>query len=145
MKEVLFSLIAEYGAQALVWVTTALMGLLATHVFVKIKGDGAKGLVTRATGTVFEVVTEVWQTYVAGIKKGREDGKLTPEEAAEARKRAWEAFKDNLGAKGLKRLLKVLGVDEAGLEKWFGTKREVAVAEVKRLMNGHNKAAGPLA
>src|SRR6056297_1825538 len=38
-------------------------------------------------------VTEVYHEYVAGLKKGREDGKLTDEEKSEARKMAVEKVK----------------------------------------------------
>ncbi len=48
----------------------------------------------KQTAEAFDVVTQaaltVYRDYVADIKKGREDGKLTEEEKAEARKKARE-------------------------------------------------------
>jgi len=105
------------AGRALVWVGTS------------IKNQVASQIVVRALQEIQAIVVEVWQTYVTAITKGRADGKLTPEEAAEAKRLAWEKFVSNWGLKGLQRLARALGLD--GVENWVKGKIESAVGGLK--------------
>lgn len=74
-------------------------------------------------------VREVSQTYTTEILKGRQDGVLTEEEKAVARRRAVEILKSNFGLKGLKRLAHVLGIVDD--DRYAVTQVEAAVNRMK--------------
>jgi hypothetical protein len=129
------------------WVTTVLFSSLGAKlvgyvlaggglvylVNAFIKGRGYPwDVVRRAMFEVGSAVYEVYQVYTSDILKGRADGNLTQEEKDHAFQLALATAKSNLGAKGLKRLLKVLGLEStAELDKWLGTQIEAKVAELK--------------
>lgn len=113
----IFGVLALLAGRALVWVGTS------------IKNQVASQIVVRALQEIQAIVVEVWQTYVTAITKGRADGKLTPEEAAEAKRLAWEKFVENWGLKGLQRLARALGLE--GVESWVKGKIESAVGGLK--------------
>lgn len=116
---------------ALMWVLSAIGTFLAAKVVGKMPSPYLRDAMMRLGLEVESAVKAVHQTYVDAIKKAREDGVLTPEEAAKAKQMAVDVLKANFGLKGLKSLMKVLGLDEAGLDKYLGTKVEASVAELK--------------
>lgn len=125
----MYELIENYGNSALGWVLAGLGLLLSRYVWIRIGNDYALGVLTRAWGEVRAAVAEVGQTYVAAIKAGRADGKLTDEEKAVAKSLAIAAAKRNLGAKGLRALARILGLDS--VDEWLAGRLEAAVAEGK--------------
>jgi cysteine synthase len=99
----------------------AYLGFKSTD-FVKKLMEGRRGKAIEAVGAA---VVRVSQEYVDDLKKARVDGKLTPEEAKEARERA-KAKAVEIGKTQGVDLLKVLGED---LIYYFIEKK---VSEVKR-------------
>jgi len=83
----------------------------------------AQDAIDRAKDEVYEAVVYVAQTYVDDLKAGHADGKLTPEEKAEALARAKAAFKARMGEAGLRQLAELVG----DLEEWIRTQIESAV------------------
>jgi hypothetical protein len=120
-------LFAAYGTKAAIAAAMALGWLLAKFVYPRV-GDWADRTISRALSEVQDAVLEVSQTYADAIKSGKQDGKLTDEEAAEAKRRAIAIAKSNIGAKGLARLGRVLGI---GVDGWLGTKVEATVKTLK--------------
>ena len=122
----MYELIATYGDTATNWLLVAISAILARYIYVLIESTVTRRYVSALWDEVRAAVLEVEQTYVAALRRGREDGLLTDDEKAEARKLAIETAKSNFGLKGLKRLAKIFDVD-----KWIGTKLEATVAAVK--------------
>jgi len=135
----MIELFAEYGMRALVFVATVLGGFLTRYVWVLIKNATARAILERGYGETRDAVLEVAQTYVDELRKGREDGSLTPEEKANALAKAVAAAKANLGRKGLARLGRVLGVD---VDSWLQSKVEATVKAIK-LADAPPAAAAP--
>jgi hypothetical protein len=124
-------LIIEFGPKAFAWILAAVGAVLARYVVKMVSIKTAREIILRAGAEIRDAVTEVSQTYVDAVRRGRSDGKLTDEEAAEAKRLAWESFYANFGgAKALKRLARVLGLADA--QAWVESKLEVAVNDAKR-------------
>ena len=127
MEDLLIWGIENYGALAL--------GALASIVALGIKHMlGARhgflgDIVYRAGDEVMSAVKEVHQVFIDELKKARADGKLTSEEKQQARDMAIAIAKSNLGAKGLKRLAKALGLGD--VNSWLGNRVEESVADLK--------------
>lgn len=81
----------------------------------------------RARSALYSAVRATAQTYVSDLKAAREDGKITEEEAAEARSRAKEHFLNVLGQEGLAALEAVVG----NVQEWFESYLEAAVNDLK--------------
>jgi hypothetical protein len=124
MKEALYWALVN-GDKVLLWVLVALGGLLSAWVLKQMKAGTVRDIVGRALGAVGTAVLEVGQTYVAGLKAA---GKFTPEAQDAAKQMAIGAAKSYVGAKGLKVLAKVLGLE---VDKWFAAQTEAAVATLK--------------
>ena len=122
----MYTLIADYGAQAVALVLTGLGLVLTKLVLVKIESAWLHDVITRAWMEVRSAVLEVGQTYVDAIKEGRADGKLTDFEKGEAKAKAIAIAKSNIGKKGLKRLAKIFDVEE-----WIANKIETVVRDSK--------------
>jgi hypothetical protein len=144
----MFELIAEYGDKAAAFLVATAAGLLTRYVWNRITRDSLRGIAQRSYAELIDAVLEVWQTYTSTLKERNVDGELSDEEKAEAKRRALEIAKTNLGAKGLKRLGRALGftelfgVDLTRTESWMASKVETAVATLKSngmLMNGVRK------
>lgn len=132
MGDFLLSLLGEeVSLKVLMWLLGAVGTFLVAKVLSKVGSAYLRDTLMRLGAEIRAAVLECHQVYVDAIKKGREDGKLTPEEAAEAKRKTVEAIKSNLGTKGLKRLMRVLGIDEAGIDKYLGSHVEAHVAELK--------------
>jgi len=85
------------------------------------------GLLQRAHQEVYDAVRATAQTYVDGLKKAREDGKITEEEARQARGIAWQHFKAQMGAVALAELEQIV----SDLTEWFASELEAAVGALK--------------
>jgi hypothetical protein len=131
----MFELIADYGIQGLSLLLLGIGLVLTRWVFPLVANKYASGVLERAWTEVKAAVLEIGQTYVDGIKAGRADGKLTGAEKVEAKLKAINKAKEYIGAKGLRTLARVAGVDA---DKWLGDKTEAAVGLLK---SGAKKAA----
>lgn len=93
----------------------------------KVKNESMAGVLERLSTLTFAVVTEIQQTVVSGL--GR---KATKEELLAARDRALATVKEHLGAKGIKELMTVLGIQTSeAFEKLIVTYIESAVHNLK--------------
>lgn len=133
----MWEFLATNGEKAVAWGLAALGMVLARLVWVRISSDWARQAVARAYDEVTGAVLEVWQTYVSELKRAKVDGLLTDAEKREARRRAVAVAKENIGAKGLKRLANALGVSrffgeaDAKVDRWIESKTEAVVAGLK--------------
>ena len=134
------SLFANQGTTVLTWILglVALLGarLLAMITTNKATTDAFRVLALHAR----DAVQATFQVYVEAIKKGRADGKLTPEEAAEAKRQAIAALRARLTWKQLASLgggilAKIFLGDKwtDKVEKMLGTAVEVSIADEKKL------------
>lgn len=85
------------------------------------------GILDRAHREVYDAVRATAQTYVDDLKRQREDGKLTKEEAQQARERAWQYFKTHMGAAALVELEAIVG----DVVEWFTSEVEAAIGHIK--------------
>lgn len=126
----MYDLIINYGPYAATLILGGISWLLSHFILVLIHSTKLRSLAGRAWDEIQAAVLEVEQTYIAALKEGREDdGKLSAAEKAEAKSRALSIAKENIGAKGLHRLARILGVED--LDKWIGGKIEAVVHETK--------------
>ncbi len=126
---------------ALTWAAAKAAQLIAA----KVKNEYLRGALTRLDDAVLNAVREVHQVTVEGIKAASADGKLTVEERAKVKATALETIRAHMGPAGLAELVKVLGVDNGGLEKLLSTRIEAAVHDLKRARtNGYGGAGQPL-
>lgn len=93
MEAEVFGILAGLAAAAVGGIVYGLSKLKG----VKVKNDFAQELLYRAADAASVAVDFVYNTYVKELKAEAEDGKLTPEEAKEAHKRAIEVVKSGLG------------------------------------------------
>ncbi len=112
------------GDSVISWLGALVAAFLIKFIASKISHDKARFIVSNALHEVFEVVAEVEQVYVKALKAANEDGVLTDAEKKEAKAKAMAKLKSNIGAAGLVKLGKVLGIDA---EKWLAGKVESAV------------------
>jgi len=129
----MYELYADYGMGAMGLLLAGVTFLVGRFVLVLIDNATIGGIAQRAWKEARDAVAEVNQTYVNELKAGRspssEGGsRLTGSEKAKAKAMALAIVKSNLGAKGIRRLGRVLKVD---LNGWLGTRIEAAVSEVK--------------
>lgn len=85
------------------------------------------GLLDRAHREVYDAVRATSQTYVDELKRAREDGKITDEEARQARELAWQHFKAQMGSVALAELEAIVG----DLTEWFRSEVEAALGHIK--------------
>lgn len=121
----MYDLIQNYGLYVLGLVLGGIATLLAKFVFPRIKAGYARDLAQRAWVEIQGAAFEVGQVYVDGLKAASKDGTLTVNEKAAAKVMAIDVAKANIGAAGLKRLGRVLGVN---IDTWLASKVEQAVA-----------------
>lgn len=134
-----YDLIATYGSVAMAWALAALASAGA-WLLVRLGAQAAVKATFEALGAhARDVVQEVWQVYVEGIKLGRADGYLTPTEKAHARDMAIAKLKQRLTLKNLVALGGGWLAKLLGGEKWkkkvddiIGGAVETAIAESKR-------------
>lgn len=103
MEDIIIAILGLFGTVIMGFFTKALasaVGLLSS----KVRNETLRGIVERLDDLVLKVVNEVYQTYVREIKNAREDGTLTEEEKAEAKRIAIAKLKEYLGPKGLTEL-----------------------------------------
>ncbi len=119
------------------WTIALVALLLSKFVWSAISHKTGREILQRTWNEVADAVMETWQTYTSELKRARADGLLTEAEKREAKRRAVETAKSNIGVKGLKRLANVLGFSsffgEANekVDAWIESKTEVALAGLK--------------
>jgi hypothetical protein len=121
------AVLALVGA-ALTWLATK--GALYLGKKTKVEWDDA--LYLRFKEACVTAVRHTYQVYTSAIKEARRDGKLTVDEKNYALSLAKAEVRKYVGAKGLKELLKVFGLDDAALDAFLGSHVEAAVNAVKK-------------
>jgi len=91
----------------------------------------AQELLLRAVHAAEVSVGEVAQTYVDGLKRASEDGKLTQQEADDALTDAIDRAYELLGPKGVARARQVLGSDDESIDAWLVALIESKVRELR--------------
>jgi hypothetical protein len=131
-------IIVQFGEPLATLIVGILGAVMTRFVWSRINTDWARRLLERVYAEVVDAVLIVWQTYVHELKESSADGKLTPEERAEAKRRAVATVLKNLGETGIDRLAKALGFKDTGpvsavnrTVSWLEDKTEAAVAGMK--------------
>lgn len=129
-----FDTIVQILMPLLITVIGAALAFAAAYLKARtdsIKNEDARkvvdNIIDRAYMYTFEAVRGTAQVYTDEIRKARADGKLTAEEAAEARRIAFEFFKTLMGQQGLKLLEETVG----DVQAWFEKALEPAVGRLK--------------
>lgn len=135
----LWGLLVDKGAKGLQAALAALAlagAWLLAHIGLSAKW---RSLIEEIGAHAKDVVQEVFQVFVEGIKAGRADGKLTDAEMNVAKEMAIAKLKERLGWRKLLELgggmlARLFGGDAwaAKIEGWLGSAVETAVAEAKR-------------
>lgn len=133
MTAILADLLSKYGATFIAAAATALGGVVARSF---LNQAWLRGLLERMIVEAKNAVLEVQQTYVDEVLRAKADGVLTKEEAVHARNIAILALKSNIGPKGLQRLIRILGFDDAGIDRLLGTHIEAAVQRLAIVKSG---------
>ena len=103
------------------------LGFLIKKLHRKTKSEYLSDLIYRLEDTVRNVVRELQQTVVDGLKKRSADGKLTAEDAAEIRSEALAKVKSYVGPKGLAELARLLGMNAALVDSYIVTLVESSI------------------
>lgn len=120
----------DYGPMVVVAILGAIAWTYRKFLADKIKSQRWSSMILRAGLSMKTIVLEVNAVYVKALKAANEDGVLTDEEKAEAKKMAIDKFKEQWGVKGLKELARVIGFGDA-LDSWLGSLLESTLTEVK--------------
>ena len=116
-------------------VLTLLGGYLTKVVASKLKTEQQRSIALKFSELASDVVLELQQTTVDGLKAAAKDGKITAEEAADLKHLAVERLKLMLGPKGKASALKAFGFENEGqFEAFIGTKIEAEVRKVRATM-----------
>lgn len=140
----LLSQVVETVLPALGSLLVALMSWLAITVQRKIKNEAAREMALRFSELAQDVVLEIEQTMVSSLRDAAQDGSISAEDAARAKREAVNKLKSHLGSKGKAEALKVLGLTEAQLEDFVATKIEAAVAHAKNIVGIKLKELGTI-
>ncbi len=103
----------------------------------RFKNEAIQGILGRLKESLSTAVQAVMQEYVEGLKKGMQDGVLTPEEKKEAKERALNKAKSYIGATGLEEIKSILGISD--LDMFLSDKIEATVHDIKATKNGNKK------
>lgn len=132
MSDELHSLLA----QSIEMLTPLILALLSwgvgegiRYLRSKTKREWVGELLTRVEGAMLTTVRAVEQRIVADLRAAREDGKITPEEAASIRRAALATAKAQLGEQGMAMVKKYAG--EKNVDAWLLEQLEAKVHELK--------------
>jgi hypothetical protein len=120
----------QYGTMILMAILSAISFVGLRYGLELFKSKRVKGIFTRLAIELRGVVVETNSDYVNDLRKANEDGVLTDEEKQLALEKAISKLKENIGMKGLQRIVKVLGIES--LESWLGTHIAGMVEDVKK-------------
>lgn len=129
--EQLISAVAELALPALVSGLLWLITKGVSYVVAKTSNEYIKGALVRLQDAVSTAVHEVENTVKKEFALANADGKLTKKEAEHIKAVAIAAAKTYLGPKGIAQIIKVIGVDEALVDKFIGGKIEQSLVAMK--------------
>ena len=89
------------------------------------------GIIGRVGIFVETTVRSLEQTVVGELKRVSDDGVITAEEATQVKAAALANVKSLLGEKGLKELMRILGLNEGGVDKFLGDQVEAMVQRIQ--------------
>lgn len=113
-------------------VLTLLGGYLTKVVTGNLKTEQQRSIALKFSELASDVVLELQQTTVEGLKHAASDGKITAEDAANLKRLAIEKLKQMLGPKGKESALKAFGFkNEAEFEAFISTKIEAEVRKAR--------------
>jgi hypothetical protein len=90
---------------------------------------------------IFTIVREIQQVSADTLRAGSSDGKLGTGISSMLRRAALSRVREQLGARGIAELGRVLGLDQQALDRLIGTRIEAAVYELKRRQEWQSEAA----
>jgi hypothetical protein len=122
-------LLAALAPVALAAITYA-SAWLARYLRARTQGEYWSGVIDRLEEATQDVVAELEQTTVRGIREANADGKLTPTEAREVREQAVAKVLEYVGPKGRATAERIM--DREALEAIVRAKIEHAVLELQR-------------
>lgn len=125
----------EILSPIVVLVITLISAYLVKMIHQKIGNTTLAGMLGRLNEIVWDEVEAAEQVMVKAIKAAKDpesDGglKITPAEGEIIKKAVIDSIKENYGMAGLKKLGKILGLDDSGITKMIATKIEAAVLKV---------------
>jgi hypothetical protein len=130
------STVTDLGYQALEIILPLLMLVLtyasarfAAWLRRRIENEKIEEIFLRVNDAVLTAVRELQQILVDELKRANADGKIAPHEKDAIREKALENVKSYLGARGIKILMRVLGLTASGAERYLGAQVERAVFE----------------
>jgi hypothetical protein len=103
---------------------------LARYLRARTDSEYWTGVVNRLDRATHDVVAELEQTVVSGLRKASEDGRITPEEARRIREEATGKILEYLGPKGVATAERIM--DRDALEAIVRAKIEAAVHDMRR-------------
>lgn len=125
MENNIWEIVINYIAPAILAIFGWAGVQLVRFINAKTSREYIKAVTARLNDAVQLVVRDLSQTVVEGLKEAAADGKITEEERADLRRIALNNLKSYLGVKGLKLLIKVLGVGD--LDKFLVSKIEAQI------------------
>lgn len=118
-----------------VTLVSILAGWVAVQLKAKFASETGRNIVDRVVKLASGVVLEMEQTVVAAWREAARDGKITAEEAEDARSLALAKLRSYLGAKGKSEVLNAFGFkDEAQLDAWLTSLLEAELIKAKALI-----------
>ncbi len=125
----------EILSPVVVLIITVLSGVLTKWIHEKTKNTTLAGMLGRLNVCVWDEVRAAEQVFVKGIKMAKDpssDGgmKITKAEGDKIKRDVLDRIKENFGMKGLKKLGKILGLDDGGVTDMIKTKIEATVFDV---------------
>ena len=115
-------------AAGLTWLAARLASLIRGRV----ANEALQGILLRVGDAVLTAVKELDQTVVAEIKATSVDGRIEPGERQRIKDTAVAKVKGYLGAEGVEQMSRVLGIGNASLDGFIGSKVEAAVHDLRR-------------
>ena len=124
-------------AAGLTWLATRLAALIRS----RIANEVLQGILLRVGDAVITAVKELDQTVVAEIKATSADGRIGPEERQRLKDTAVANVKGYLGRGGVDQVGRILGLGNASLDGFIGSKVEAAVHDLRRTDPGRFNGA----
>lgn len=131
--DIFFDVLLNYSGTLIAAVLSVVLGLVLKPFA---KQLWLKGAMQRVADAVKDGVMAVNQTWVDRIRIARQDGIVTAEELADAKKMAIEEAKVQLGKFFLDLLARVGGYDDASMDRMFATKVEAQVQRQNLIKSG---------
>lgn len=104
-----FAALSPFFVALFAWVGTNLARLIQARV----KNEHFRDALTRLGSVIGLAVSELNQTMVKDIRGASEDGKISVDERQRIKKAAIDNVKSYYGSRGIKALMKVLGISDS--------------------------------